>query len=87
MLMPTYNSTNKIVRKEIKESVREYLLCKLGTEVKLNQCLMMGSSSGNPFTTYGIPRDMYYDFRAWAIKELRRRFGNSQVVPQPWEQS
>jgi hypothetical protein len=87
MLMPSYNSTNKIVRKEIKESVREYLLSKLGTEIKLNQCVMTGSSNGNPFTTYGIPRDIYYEFRAWAIKELRRRFGKSQVGLQPWEQT
>ena len=84
MLMPSYNSTNKIVRKEIKESVRNYLLSKLG-EAKLNQCIMSGASSGKAFTTYGIPREIYYDFRSWALKELRRRFGTAQVCVQPWE--
>ena len=86
MLMPSYNSTNKLVRKEIKESVKGYLLSKLGTETRLNQCIMTGSSNGNPFTTFGIPRDIYYDFRTWSIKELRRRFGKSQVGPQSWEE-
>jgi hypothetical protein len=84
-LMPTYNAAPKHVRKQIKDSVRDYLVSKLGSETKLDQCSMVASSCGQTFLTYGIPRHLYYDFREWAVKDLRRRFGTDVIKIQSWE--
>lgn len=83
--MPTYNSTPKLVRKELKGAVKEFLISKLGSEARLSQCTMVATAAGQSFLTYGIPKSMYYDFRDWAVKELRRRFGDQLVSVQPWE--
>ena len=83
--MPTYNATPKLARKEVKAAVKDFLISKLGSEEKLDQCTMVASTSGKTFSTYGIPKNMYLDFRNWAVKELRKRFGSKLVKEQPWE--
>jgi hypothetical protein len=87
VLMPTYNSTPKLVRREMKDAVKNHLLSKVGSEAKLNELMMISSSQGNTFWTYGVPRDMFYEFRNWAIRELRRRFGVRLVPVQGWEEN
>lgn len=86
-LMPTYNSAPKLIRRELKEAVKKYLIAKLGSESKFNDLAMVSTTQGNTYWTFGVPYDMRYEFREWAIKELRRRFGSVQVPEQGWEEN
>lgn len=69
----------------IKSRVKQYLLEKLGGEKQLSMCVMWARANNQLFSTYGIPKDLESEFKDWAIKELRREFGQDQVPLTAWE--
>ncbi len=83
--MPLYNTMPKTSRMEFKSRVKQYLLGKLGGEEQLSTCVMWAKANNQLFSTYGIPKDFEMDFKNWAIKELRREFGQDQVPLTAWE--
>jgi hypothetical protein len=70
-LLPSYNSTDRNRRVEMKRCVKNYLLAHLGDA--FSTCIL--PSEDGTTHTYGIPKTMEPAFREWASVEIRRIFG------------
>ena len=75
----------KEARMVVKSKVKQFLIQKLGSEDKLSECIMWARSNNQLFSTYGIPADFEFEFKNWAIKQLRAEFGIDQVPVALWE--
>jgi hypothetical protein len=84
--MEMYSQQPKPLRIEFKSLTKDFLVDKLGSEERFKeQCILSYTHENQQRTTYGIPMKFMVDYKKWALKELRARFGEAAVPHQPFE--
>lgn len=86
-MMPKFGDLSKEIRYAFKDKVKDFIVCKLGSESRLSENVIQLRAQGTAFSTYGICREWIPEFKKWCLQELRSLFGVEQVPIQAWEQS